>query len=663
MRLDKRKCRKSADPGLKMAAGCGLLHAGQIDYIVRTAVKIIAHQKTLILYVYSRHQAVQGDFRPLWTVFQSKDDFITLARREDGSSAWRMSAFERLDSVWGFPGKCAFYSASDESRLCRYFKYPSGSGFRPLLKTQSDIREHRSRERQRIRENAIVERMSGVPALPRRLKSWIHKSVMPAYFFYDYKRGGKDVHGVCSACGHGIRLSGVKQGHRGTCPHCKQELIMKPRSRRGCRMTDRDTCQVIQNVGSGELVVRIIKAWYVYTGDTPEIRIYENSRQFIRRDSDGKILMECYHHCPDDGMLTFWKSGERPRYAYWQYNFEADVCGHLYGGNLPAALDGTPWQYCPIGDFYDHYRSQIHAAPFLSAYLVHPRLEHLVKTGFYGMVSDMVYRHGPVCLDEYQNRTHRILRVAAEDVGFLRELDTDLGMLDTFQGYTGMKDRKRLFLWQIEHGVNRDILPILQYMTAHKFIRYMDGQYGCLHLRRTPYGGLRYKDMQGLVTEYRDYLDMCHKLDYDMKDSFILYPKDLQKSHDKMARRIKDKKDARVKREFTALYRQLSGQLDFEKDGLKIAYPGTPDDVIKEGQVLHHCVGGYVERVAGRECIILFLRRTSDESKPFYTIEVRGWRVVQVRGMKNCAMTPEVKAFITDWERNVLGCRLPTATA
>lgn len=47
-------------------------------------------------------------------------------------------------------------------------------------------------------------------------------------------------------------------------------------------MTDRDTIQIIQNVGNGELAIRIIKVYYVYKGDKPEIQIYENARQFIR---------------------------------------------------------------------------------------------------------------------------------------------------------------------------------------------------------------------------------------------------------------------------------------------------------------------------------------------------------------------------------------------
>lgn len=41
---------------------------------------------------------------------------------------------------------------------------------------------------------------------------------------------------------------------------------------------------------------------------------------------------------------------------------------------------------------------------------------------------------------------------------------------------------------------------------------------------------------QDSVTEYKDYLDMCRWLDYDMKNRFVLYPKDLQKANDRVQR-------------------------------------------------------------------------------------------------------------------------------
>ena len=58
--------------------------------------------------------------------------------------------------------------------------------------------------------------------------------------------------------------------------------------------------------------------------------------------------------------------------------------------------------------------------------------------------------------------------------------------------------------------------------------------------------------------------------------------------------------------------------------------------------------------MARKECVILFLRRCEDLDKPFYTVEVRGKKIIQVRGWDNDAPTPEVEKFMAQWERKVL---------
>ena len=133
-----------------------------------------------------------------------------------------------------------------------------------------------------------------------------------------------------------------------------------------------------------------------------------------------------------------------------------------------------------------------------------------------------------------------------------------------------------------------------------------------------------------------------------------MFPKDLQKAHDTVAARIKHRVDAKVRRKFKAAYRRIGSALDFELDGLKIVRPAAPKDVISEGQALHHCVGGYVKYVADGQCLILFVRRCEDIAKPFYTLELRGREVIQLRGANNAKATPEVQAFVDRWTREVL---------
>lgn len=653
MKLNKRKCLEFAVPDRKLPSESGILHAKQINYIVTTTVKTIAHHRTLVLYIYPRKQTAKGDCNLLWTMFQTKDDFLTLARKEDGSTVWRTASFDHLNrNTYNFSSQCAFYSIQDEKRVQHYFK-ANTDGFKMLSAAQGAILAHRHREHQLMKEKAIIDHMAGIPALPRGLKSWI-KSIMPAYFFYNYKRGSKNTPGMCSACGHEITLSGIKQGVKVICPHCKHELTAKPHSRRGKNMYDRETFEVIQNMGNGRLIIRIIKAYYLYVADTPKADIYENARQFIYLDADGKFCTESYYYSYNSGIITNWKSGSRPVYMIYQYHFENDTCGHLYTKNLPAALSGTPWQYCTIADFYQHFHERMQAMPFLRAHLEHPRLEHLNKMGFYSIVSDLAYHTDGKILDETQNRTHKILGVAVEDMPFLRDMDIDLAVLKTFQGYTGIKDRQQLLTWQMKNDVKHNILPILKYITVHKLIRYTERQFLHLCQRKNKYGSIRYQKIQDIVTEYRDYLEMCDSLEYDMKNSFVLYPKDLQKSHDRVQKRFKIKENEQLLKNFKNAVQDAKKHMKFESNGMKIVVPATPGELATEGNALHHCVGRYTNSVAKKECMILFLRQCTDETKPFYTVEVRGREIIQVRGVGNSLPTPEVQSFINHWQQQVL---------
>lgn len=126
-----------------------------------------------------------------------------------------------------------------------------------------------------------------------------------------------------------------------------------------------------------------------------------------------------------------------------------------------------------------------------------------------------------------------------------------------------------------------------------------------------------------MVREYADYLDMCQNQHYDLKNSFVLFPKDMQKSHDRVAERIKNKADMKMREEFQSVYKRVKGQLDFEWDGMKIVYPASLDDIVDEGHTLRHCVGGYVGKVAAKKTMILFLRRCKEVEKPFYTVEMK----------------------------------------
>ena len=49
----------------------------------------------------------------------------------------------------------------------------------------------------------------------------------------------------------------------------------------------------------------------------------------------------------------------------------------------------------------------------------------------------------------------------------------------------------------------------------------------------------------------------------------------------------------------------------------------SPQDLIREGDILHHCVGrmNYDQKFAREESLIFFVRNASDPETPFVTVE------------------------------------------
>ena len=214
--LDKKTLRKFAadNPAPAIPPNHGLLHAQQVDYIVRTAARIIGHHRTLILYIYDRKEAAAGNPGPIWTMFHAAGDYATLARRPDGTSFWREAAFERLGKDYRFLKKCAFYSARDERRVQNFFHDGENGGIVALIHAQQAILDGRARKRRRLRDQAVQDRMECLPALPRNLATWAHRNIMPAYFIYDHAKKG-NASGMCSSCGQEAVLTGVKHNAKG----------------------------------------------------------------------------------------------------------------------------------------------------------------------------------------------------------------------------------------------------------------------------------------------------------------------------------------------------------------------------------------------------------------------------------------------------------------
>lgn len=666
MTLNKRECRRYADPKLTFRQNDGLLHSEHITYVVRTAIKNVGGKRLLLLYIYLREQLEKGEFSPHWTMFQGKEDFITLATREDGSLRWRVSNFDNLE--YGFLGKLAFYTLADKTRVSQYCGGDKDA-LAGLDKLQCRIKAKKELERRHKKQRAIIQRMSALRPLPRDLRGWLHREILPQYLFYTYSKGKAAMKGYCTACRHEVSVVAPKHNVEGICPRCKKAVTFKSRGKRGY-LLDRCTAQVLQRISGDELIVRVMKAYCNYRKEeVPELNVYESMRIFVRRGEDGKCVTEPYHHSFECGDLTPWKHGYQPIMYAYQSNFNAEVCGLLYHRNLDEVLHGTPWQYSQLKQFYLFDKEPMATVPYLWALLNYPQLEMLFKMGFYNLTCDLIYKVSPEhTLDCTGKKPFEILQVWPEDIATLRRMNGKATDLTHFQKYRKKgirpKVRAEISAWMDQHGIRADydILRLMERMTIQKLFGYAEKQFELLHGGKDGGGLVRYESMGRILSEYRDYLRMCEEQQYDMGSTFVLFPRNLMQAHDRISDYIKAKLDAEQKRKFLALYRKVSKSLCFEKNGLVIAFPRSPKDIVAEGNALRHCVGGYVSRVANGDCIILFLRQAGKTKESFYTIEVRDGDVAQVRGLQNCRPTPEVNSFIADWKQRVLQrAELPAA--
>ena len=658
-KIDKRACRKFAMPELEFNLNEGVLHVESCPYIIRTAVRNIAGQRILVLYIYQRESILAGSIKPRWVMFHSRDDFATLSFREDAKATWQCSTLGSLDRIGGFDSKCAFYRQQDESRVARFCKCERGA-VSMLGYLQRLISYRKELERKWKKQRAIIDRMKYVPVLPRDLKGFIHREVMPQYIFYDYQRKAPG-HAYCTACRHEVRIAAAKHNTSGLCPRCKKKITFKCRGRRG-RIFDRETVQVLQKAEGNGLVLRIIKVYRSFAdSDIPNhFEIWENARQFITLSSSGQCSVDAYYyHYKAEYDLTPWCNGYRPVFDQWKYNFTADMSGVLYQRNLSDTLKDTPWAYSQL-EAFSGIASFSGVATFLSAYIKRPKIEHLIKMKLYRLVSGIIYggySYSALQAINFNGENMRaILGIDRPYFPLLRELDPSIDQLHLIRQLlqADHKPSTEQIKWFIANKIsNADAAKeLLAHMSVHKLQRYVEQQFAPedeAALKRVDY----YK-INTLITDYHDYLCMCKELQYDVKNSFILFPRELKAAHDSVAKTLKDKRTAEHEKAIAGSFDEWQKRYQYQSKELMMIPPHSAKEIVNEGAALHHCVSLYVKNVAEKKSVILFVRSVDEPDKSLCTIEVKDGQVTQARGFDNEEPPAQITAFIEQWKQRVL---------
>lgn len=271
---------------------------------------------------------------------------------------------------------------------------------------------------------------------------------------------------------------------------------------------------------------------------------------------------------------------------------------------------------------------------YLRLYEEFPQIEYLMKLGLDNLAM-----------------SKQILRLAGKDVKFRRwlaknrkELSSYLmlvpSVLKAYKTHKPITQTNVLVKAQksLEKDKSLSVIRELFKNNLDEFFSYIDKQ------NTNPYS-------------YRDYVNACEFIGLDMTDKKNLLPHDFKRWHDvrideyRTAKAMKDEEERKeFYDKFAAVAKKYLG-LEYDKKSVYMAIIAqNPQDLINEGEVLHHCVGrmGYDQKFAREETLIFFIRAKEQPDVPLVTVEYSPTqkRVLQCYGDHDSKPSEEIMTFV-----------------
>ena len=611
-------------------------------FYIHADTKIIDHQRMLVLHVYQRSALIEGNIAPKFRVFITQTDYIAQYYQENAVK-WCTARLEVLLDYCSH-GNGTMCCNDRSVRAIRSFLGAEDKPSVELIKQhQKKIMGYRLQKKHKHLIDSIDQKMREIRPLPKDFKHWVNKEGMTEsrYIFYRYSRK-KYMDGYCTQCEHEVKVEGVRHRSDGICPHCgtRVTFLVEGKAR---HIVDWDQVAYFQKTKNG-FVVRYFNVCKKYGLDyrNPELFVFELQRDFYETD---KVLFFEWREFKQSGKVRWCED-------CMKYQFDRLM---IYPKNLSRVIKGSLYQYCALKEYLEgSIRKRIMPFHYLKEYRKYPFLEYLVKAGMYQLAFDLI--HSPYStnpINKSGKMITEILCVKKHEIPMIRDLDMSMKQLKVYQKLCamGVHQEPKAFLQFCEkYDTSMEtIFTLLGYTTLHRIERYgehhMDENHGYLNV----------------LKQWKDYLGFCKELNYDLKNTFVLFPKDLFAAHDMASLELFRIKEAKKKEQLQAEERKWKRLLDIYQEKYQwtdgkhmVVVPNDLFSIKEEGQILRHCVGTYVSKILNEESIILFVRRTDEPEKSFYTMEIKGNQINQCHGYRNKEMTDEVKRFVEKYKNTVL---------
>lgn len=358
----------------------------------------------------------------------------------------------------------------------------------------------------------------------------------------------------------------------------------------------------------------------------------------------------------DPRGLTYWEALTRFR--------EPVFCSSYYGRNFNneyivlnrEAIEKSDMKYACLTASCDL------PIEYLRLYCQHPNVEYLMKAGYEHLITEKYFGYWGqnAKLHVYNNinwKSNNLLKMLHLNKTEFKLLQ---GREELYEPYIWWRNDypkespEHLIAAAERIGGYMGTTDELVKLTGYKIFRIV-----------------RYLEEQNIdLILYHDYIRQCQKLQYNLHDTAICFPKSFTKMHNRLTDIIsalekqkyrqqnkeKGKEIAKQMRK-ARKYRQ---QMEFEYNDLILRQPESPNEIIEEGKELQHCVGGFVERHLKAQTNIFFIRKKSEPNKPYFTIEVtNSFEIRQCHGYKNDVngKPDEIKEFEAKYKKYLKGLK------
>lgn len=544
--------------------------------------------------------------------------------------------------------------------------YGQESWTHAINRYQQLIRQSKDSRNQDLRMKRLKERQKEIiEDLPEDFINWMERKVSH-FLFYNKKRNNADC--KCTACNQSFnypyrfsgsyedqfkkRIDEPRKDYETTCPNCKVRVTFLPFGAKKCRKQV-DQGYFVQRYKEKGIVLRYFEierhAWPDEGIDT-KTEITEIARMFYHRDE--KVQTDFYKWNPYTGK-NFWDDCN----LYGMSNIRINKA-EIFWPSLKNLRD-TDFQYSALDEYLTKTYRKGDFKKYLFNYMTHPEMELLTKMGYIEMVDQI--QSSAVHFDMTKKKPHEILGIYSSRIMLLREKEGNVQLYSLLRAEKFLGDywSKENLSFIVDNSLSEDsIKAIRMCMTLEKFInrvyRYAEVQEGY------PIWKFQ-KKIKEIAQMYADMLNMLILNQDDITKYTNLYPKDLKKKHDELALVLNEKQNLEVKTlkniEFCNIqkvFEKFNDLYAFEEGELLIRPAFSAREIIEEGQILHHCVGGdgYLKRHHEGKGFIFVLRKKSNPDEPYVTVEWAHGSIVQWYGMLDKKVDFEINSkWLKKWSK------------